>query len=47
MIKNKHNTALRIEESNDAAVEALTFEDLNEVSLPMCEMQEPYVLKHN
>ena len=33
MIKNNKNT-VGIED-NDAAVEALTFEDLNEVSLPM------------
>lgn len=47
MIKNKHNTALQIEENNDAAVAALTFEDLNEVSLPMCDAQEPHVMKSN
>ena len=37
MIENNKTT---VEDNNDAAIEALTFEDLNEVSLPM-DVQEP------
>ena len=41
MIKDNNNITAHVEENNDAEVSALTFDDLNEVSLPMsAEAQE-------
>ena len=47
MIKNKKKSAVVIENNNEAAIEAPTFEDLNEVVLPMGNDVQDHLVKSN
>ena len=45
MIKNNKKSAVVIENNNEAAIEALTFEDLNEVVLPLGSDVQEHMVK--